>query len=158
MANNTLSFDLKTSDETAQFASLLAVNVAPGDTILLSGPVGAGKTHFARSFIKSILEVDEDVPSPTFTLVQVYETRLGELWHSDLYRLSDEFEIEELGLSDAMNDAICLIEWPDRLGGYMPSNALHLSMSPAVSLTERRLLAQWSDPKWQAKLGNWKID
>lgn len=158
MACNSLSIHLKSSDETAQYARRLAMRIAVGDTLLLSGSVGAGKTHFARSFIKSILDVDEDVPSPTFTLVQTYETQKGELWHSDLYRLSDEFEVEELGLAEAMSDAICLIEWPDRLGGYMPDNALHISLTAGATLTERTLSAQWSDPKWHAKLGSWKND
>lgn len=97
---------------------------------MLAGPVGAGKTHFARSLIKSLLEVPEDVPSPTFTLVQEYETTRGPLWHADLYRLSGPGEIEELGLRDAFDTAICLIEWPDRLGPDAPQDALWITLKP----------------------------
>lgn len=96
------------------------MRLLPGDVVLLEGAVGAGKTHLARALIHAVLLQDEDVPSPTFTLVQTYDTRNGTLWHSDLYRLSSTFEIEELGLIDAFADAICLIEWPDRLGELTP--------------------------------------
>jgi len=152
MAQKTLNIDLKNADETAKFAQLLAQSVSIGDTILLTGDLGAGKTHFARAFIKSLLMDDEDVPSPTFTLVQTYDTSVGEVWHADLYRLSDEQEIEELGLSDAMLDAICLIEWPDRLGTYTPSNALFLQLTTSTDLDARQLTAHWEDQKWTAKL------
>lgn len=158
MAQNTLKIDLKNAGETENLAHQLAQSIQAGDTILLSGPVGAGKTHFARCFIKSLLVDDEDVPSPTFTLVQTYDTRAGEVWHADLYRLSAEQEIEELGLSDAMIDAICLIEWPDRLGYYMPSDALHIELMPCDTLEARVLTAKWSDPKWAAKTEGWQND
>ena len=81
------------SNETATFAATLGLRLLPGDVILLDGPVGAGKTHLARALIRAILLVDEDVPSPTFTLVQTYDTQNGTLWHSDLYRLTSTFEI-----------------------------------------------------------------
>lgn len=99
---------------------------------MLSGPVGAGKTHFARSIIQAMMARDgdvEDVPSPTFTLVQVYETSVGEVWHTDLYRLSHVDEITELGLEDAFDTAITLVEWPDRLGGVRPARNLDLTFS-----------------------------
>lgn len=158
MATNTLKFDLKNADETAKLARVLSMNIQSGDTILLGGPVGAGKTHFARSFIKSLLITDEDVPSPTFTLVQTYETQIGEVWHADLYRLSTEQEIEELGLSDAMTEAVCLIEWPDRLGSYTPTDALSIDIKPLSALDERCLTARWSHPKWTAKTRGWQHD
>ena len=90
MANHTLKIDLKNADETANLARFLSKKIQAGDTLLLGGPVGAGKTHFARSIIKSLLVDDEDVPSPTFTLVQTYDTKVGEVWHADLYRLHTE--------------------------------------------------------------------
>ena len=158
MVNNTLKIDLTDANETANLASILAQNVEIGDTILLTGAVGAGKTHFARSFIKSLLTVDEDVPSPTFTLVQTYDTAVGEVWHSDLYRLSAEQEIEELGLFDAMTEAVCLIEWPDRLGNYTPTDALHIEFTPSRTLDSRVLIAQWDDPKWDTKTKGWRDD
>lgn len=158
MANSNLKIHLADAEATANLASILAQNVQSGDTVLLLGEVGAGKTHFARSFIKSLLTVDEDVPSPTFTLVQTYDTVIGEVWHSDLYRLSAEQEIEELGLFDAMIEAVCLIEWPDRLGSYTPTDALHIELTPSSTLDSRVLIAQWDDPKWSAKTKGWRSD
>lgn len=117
---------MTSADDTGDLARRIGGLLRPGDTILLDGPVGAGKTHFARSLIQSLLDVPEDVPSPTFTLVQTYDTRAGEIWHADLYRLTAPDEVVELGLTDAFADAICLIEWPDRLGDLAPDTALHL--------------------------------
>ncbi|MDA9274431.1 tRNA (adenosine(37)-N6)-threonylcarbamoyltransferase complex ATPase subunit type 1 TsaE [bacterium] len=158
MANSNLKIHLADAEATANLASILAQNVQSGDTVLLLGEVGAGKTHFARSFIKSLLILDEYVPSPTFTLVQTYDTVIGEVWHSDLYRLSAEQEIEELGLFDAMTEAVCLIEWPDRLGSYTPTDALHIELTPSRTLDSRVLIAQWDDPKWDAKTKGWRND
>lgn len=142
----TLAITLSTEDQTTALARAIAVRVSPGDTLLLEGPVGAGKTHFARAFIKALLHQDEDVPSPTFTLVQTYETRAGALWHADLYRLTSDYEVEELGLLDAMTDAVCLIEWPDRLGQLTPKDAAHLTFAPAGDI--RHLTANWQHAKW----------
>ena len=103
----------------------------PGMTILLEGPVGAGKSHIARAAIHALIGAGIDVPSPTYTLVQTYDTPRGEIWHADLYRLTDPSEIEELGLFDAMETAIVLIEWPDRLGESRPEGAVTLSLSHA---------------------------
>ena len=69
-------------------AAALARRLVPGDTVLLEGDVGAGKTHFARGVILALLDVPEDIPSPTYTLVQTYDGRTGEIWHADLYRLT----------------------------------------------------------------------
>lgn len=110
---------------------LLADHVAAGDTILLSGPVGAGKSHLARAFIRHVLGTDEDIPSPTFTLVQTYAHPAGDIWHADLYRLSHPDEVIELGLDEAFSTAICLVEWPDRLGNLAPQNAIHVALSAA---------------------------
>lgn len=156
MVNTTLKIDIKSADETENLARVLAPNLKSGDTILLNGPVGAGKTHFARAFIKALLVNDEDVPSPTFTLVQTYDSLRGEVWHADLYRLSEEQEIEELGLSDAMIDAICLIEWPDRLGSYAPDDALNITLTPSEALDHRTIEAKWEDSKWAEKTKGWK--
>lgn len=142
-------------DETAAIAVVLAAELEPGDTILLSGDVGAGKTHFARALIQSILPVPEDVPSPTFTLVQTYETTRGSLWHSDLYRLSSTYEIEELGLFDAFETAICLVEWPDRLGFEAPADALSVNLVATSDTEARDINASWSADKWDAKLQRW---
>lgn len=121
---------LQSPDQTARLAEQIGAALGPGDCLLLGGPVGAGKTHFARHLIWSLMQVPEDVPSPTFTLVQTYDTKAGELWHADLYRLTSLDEIEELGLSDAFDQAICLVEWPQMLGPLTPPDALRLSLQP----------------------------
>jgi len=108
-------------------AAKLAPGFTPDNVVLLAGPIGAGKSHFARAVIKSRLAacgMDEDVPSPTFTLVQTYQAGDLEIWHSDLYRLTLPQEIEELGLFDAFTTALCLIEWPEKLGPDTPRDAL----------------------------------
>lgn len=135
-------------NQTAGFAARLAQHLRPGDCLLMEGPVGTGKSFFARAAILSLLDEPEDIPSPTFTLVQTYDSPAGEIWHSDLYRLSHPDEIEELGLNEAMNDAICFIEWPDRLGSYRPENALTLVFENGQVADERRLTLRASDPRW----------
>ena len=124
------SYRIPTPDRTGDLARQIGARLRPGSVLLLEGPVGAGKTHFARALIQSLLEEPEDVPSPTFTLVQTYDSRKGEIWHADLYRLSSPDEVVELGLDEAFETAIVLVEWPDRLGDLAPADALHLSFTP----------------------------
>lgn len=107
----------------------LAQRLRPGDTVLLEGPIGAGKSHLARAVIRARLGRMEDVPSPTFTLVQTYQAENAEIWHSDLYRIGHPDEILELGLEQAIGTAICLVEWPDRLGPYLPDDAMHIVLA-----------------------------
>ena len=97
---------LSHEDETKEFARFLGQVLNAGDVLLLKGDIGAGKSFFARSLIQSLQDTPEDVPSPTFTLVQTYQTRIGEVWHSDLYRLQSIYEVEELGLWEAFESAI----------------------------------------------------
>jgi tRNA threonylcarbamoyladenosine biosynthesis protein TsaE len=120
---------LPTEAETAALGARLAGLAQPGDCILLEGAIGAGKSHLARAFIRARLGQQEDVPSPTFTLVQVYDADV-EIWHADLYRLSHPDEVWELGLDDAFDRAITLVEWPDRLGAHLPPDALRLRLEP----------------------------
>jgi tRNA threonylcarbamoyladenosine biosynthesis protein TsaE len=147
---------LTSPEQTSRLGRELARNLRAGDTILLSGDVGAGKTHFARSVIQPLLATREDIPSPTFTLVQTYDAKDNlEIWHADLYRLSDPSEIEELGLADAMETAVCLIEWPDRLAGLRPHDALDITLAAADVEDHRILTATWSDPRWDARMTDW---
>lgn len=139
-------------DDTCHLARSLAPNLTAGDTLLLSGDVGAGKTHFARCVILALLERPEDIPSPTYTLVQTYHGATCELWHADLYRLGDVSEIEELGLIDAIDAAITLIEWPDRLAGLWPEHALHIRLAPGEDDETREVTLTWSDPRWADKV------
>jgi tRNA threonylcarbamoyladenosine biosynthesis protein TsaE len=119
---------LPTEADTSALGVRLAQVAQVGDVILLDGPIGAGKSHLARAFIRARLGEKEEVPSPTFTLVQVYDGVGGEIWHADLYRLTHPDEVWELGLDDAFTRAICLVEWPDRLGGHLPEHALNLRL------------------------------
>lgn len=144
---------LPTPEETAAFAVKLGARLLPGDVLLLEGPIGAGKTHFARSLIQSRLEFPEDVPSPTFTLVQTYEVDNTEIWHADLYRLSSPDEVVELGLTEAFENAICLIEWPDRLGDLWPENGLRLEFGQGANDDERHVALTWTCGKWADRLG-----
>ncbi len=129
MLANQIHRFLPTETDTAAFAAMLAPILRPGDTVLLEGPIGAGKSAFARALIRARLGRMEDVPSPTFTLVQTYDDPAGDIWHCDLYRLTDPDEAFELGLEEAFTTAICLIEWPDRLGNDLPADALHLTFA-----------------------------
>lgn len=122
------TLDLPSEADTAALGLRLAKVARAGDVILLDGPIGAGKSHLARAFIRARLGQAEEVPSPTFTLVQVYDGPGGEIWHADLYRLTHPDEVWELGLDDAFTRAICLVEWPDRLGGHLPQGALRLRL------------------------------
>lgn len=143
---------LTSPDQTCQMAASLAPRLRVGDVLLLSGDVGAGKTHFARCLIQAALPVPEDVPSPTYTLVQTYAGQGSEIWHADLYRLSDVTEVIELGLTDAFETAICLVEWPDRLGDLAPAQALRITLTALDDPDHRRMDLHWSDPKWQDRL------
>ena len=123
-----LTLPLPDEAATAALGARLAAVAKAGDCLLLSGPIGAGKSTLARAFIRARCGVNEEVPSPTFTLVQVYEDGVTEIWHADLYRLSHPDEVWELGLDDAFTRAISLVEWPDRLGKHVPEGALHLTL------------------------------
>lgn len=120
-----LCLHLADADATAWLGQWFAARLQAGDCLLLDGQIGAGKSHFARAFIQARLGRAEDVPSPTFTLVQSYQADV-EIWHADLYRLSHPDEVLELGLDEAFDSAICLIEWPDRLGSLLPKGAMRL--------------------------------
>lgn len=133
-------------------AGAIAPRLAPGDVLLLGGGVGAGKTHFARALIQSRLSAPEDVPSPTYTLVQCYAAPDCEIWHADLYRLGDPAEVIELGLTEAFDTAICLVEWPDRLGDLIPAKALSLEFAPGSADETRHLTISWSDPSWTDRI------
>lgn len=144
----TLHLTSTSPDDTAALARGIAPHLKPGDCILLAGHIGGGKTHFARSLIQSQLEVIEDVPSPTFTLVQIYPTPRFEIWHCDLYRLSHPDEVFELGLTEAFETSVCLIEWPDRLGDLAPASAMTLEFRAAHQEGLRTITANFEDDRW----------
>lgn len=135
-------FDLAATEA---LAARLAALARPGDAILLSGPLGAGKSAFARAFLRAAAaDPALDVPSPTFTLVQAYETRIGTIHHFDLWRLSDASALEELDW-DSARDGIVLVEWPDRLGFLTPDDALTLTLVPVDDDRRSAVLSGWSD-------------
>ncbi len=104
-------------EATKALAARLAADSRPGTMLALRGTLGAGKTEFARAFIRALSGAEVTVNSPTFTLLQTYPTPHGEVWHYDLYRIEDEAALVELGLEEAA-EHIVLIEWPERLGHY----------------------------------------
>ena len=147
-----LSLFLPDDAATTRLGAALAALLRPGDTLLLHGPIGAGKTHLARALIQARLGRREDVPSPSFTLVQTYSAGQTEIWHADLYRLSHPDEVFELGLHDAFSTAICLIEWPDRLGTSAPKDALNITLS-SENDGRRAVLSGSAHAALLAKLG-----
>lgn len=124
--------------QTAKIAAELAANVQDGDIFLLNGNLGAGKSVFARAFIRTLCGENTDVPSPTFTLVQTYDSAKGTLWHFDLYRLKDPEEIYEIGWEDAIFGGITLVEWPERLGARTPPNARRITID-ITSADQRKI-------------------
>lgn len=142
--------------DTARFAARIGAGLRAGDVLLLQGDIGAGKTHFARALIQSLLPVPEDVPSPTYTLVQVYDGPACDIWHADLYRLTHPDEVAELGLTQAFTDAICLIEWPDRLGDLTPNTALGLAFEAVPGNDAARTITfDWHGDSWADRVAEW---
>jgi tRNA threonylcarbamoyladenosine biosynthesis protein TsaE len=150
-----VELSLLDASETESLACRISNAAAPGDTICLAGDLGSGKTTFARAFIRARatrfgIEVGE-VPSPTFTLVQLYEMPVGDIWHFDLYRLEQPHEAIELGIDDASRDGICLIEWPDRLPPLTFATRLDLTFDFA-GLEDERHLKISGDRSWRERI------
>jgi tRNA threonylcarbamoyladenosine biosynthesis protein TsaE len=124
---------MKLADEAATRAlgQAIAAGLRVGDVVCLSGPLGAGKSTLARALVRALTHPDEEVPSPTFTLVQFYEGRGLKLAHFDLYRLEDPDEAYEIGLDEALEDGAVVIEWPERLAGRLPPNRLDIEIALA---------------------------
>ncbi len=132
---------------TARLGARLAALARPGDVITLSGPLGVGKTALARGLIGA-LGHDGEVPSPSFAIVQPYETLEPPVWHADLYRLEAVGELEELGL-DAAGHALLLVEWPERAGDSAWPDALAVALAFADG-DARRLTAK-VPPAWEGR-------
>ena len=148
-AATSATLDLPDEAATAALAGRLAAVARRGDVIALQGDLGTGKTAFARAFVNALPGGVEEVPSPTFTLVQTYPRGELEVWHFDLYRLERPEEAAELGLEEALAEGVTLIEWPERLGGGLPRGALILAFAYGETPTARQVVlsggAAWSE-------------
>jgi len=141
---------LRSPADTARLAARLAPHLVVGDVIALAGDLGAGKTSFARGLLGALGHAGE-VPSPTFTLVQVYDDLPISVWHVDLYRLAIADDLVELGLAEAMAGAIVLIEWADRAAGLLPADRLELRLDFANEETAR-LATLTGSGRWAGRL------
>jgi tRNA threonylcarbamoyladenosine biosynthesis protein TsaE len=152
-----MTIHLASESGTRSLAARLAALVRPGDVLCLFGDLGAGKTSFARAFIRALTAADQEVPSPTFTLVQIYETGDSAdsltIWHADLYRLSSPDEAAELGIEEAFAEAVVLIEWPERALEILPAKRLELHLEFCDKISERSI-ALLGDAHWRDRLGD----
>lgn len=127
----------------ARLAAALASQLITGDCIALTGDLGAGKTTFARAFIRAALgEPDAEVPSPTFPIEQQYDGPQGLIAHYDLYRLSGADELEGIGFNETQPRALTLIEWPQRAEDLLPRDRLDVTLTAAATPTMRRVTLQ----------------
>ncbi|WP_137125922.1 tRNA (adenosine(37)-N6)-threonylcarbamoyltransferase complex ATPase subunit type 1 TsaE [Roseomonas sp. HF4] len=142
----TITLDLPDLPATHALAAGLARLLRAGDAVLLEGPLGAGKSEFARALLRAAAgDPALEVPSPTFTLVQSYDLPAGTAHHFDLYRLDGPDGLAELGWDEA-REGIVLVEWPDRLGGERPVDALTIALEPQPAEEARRAtLSGWDE-------------
>jgi len=154
-----LDLSLPDAAATARLGAALAAVLRAGDVVALYGDLGAGKTALARALIRALPGPDgpeaaavEEVPSPTFTLVQTYERDPAPVWHFDLYRIEDPAEIDELGFAEALADGIVLVEWPERLGDRLPAGALAVTLGFAGAGGEGRRARLRGGGDWPRRL------
>jgi tRNA threonylcarbamoyladenosine biosynthesis protein TsaE len=123
-----VTLDLADDAATARLGEAVSRTLRTGEAVCLTGPLGGGKSTLARALVRALTTLDEDVPSPTFTLVQFYETEAFPLAHFDLYRLNSPDEAWEIGLDEALDEGAAVIEWPQRLEGRLPRDRLDIDI------------------------------
>lgn len=147
MSNDFKEFTCGLADLTAteRLGTRIAAGLQPGDVVALQGDLGAGKTALARAILRA-LDVQGQIPSPTFTLVQHYEARLP-VSHYDLYRIEDASEMDELGLDSALAEGCALIEWPEKAADYLPAQTLWIELRNTGPQARQAILrgpARWA--------------
>jgi len=146
--------DFRLQDEaaTARLGAAVAASLAAGEAVCLWGPLGAGKSTLARGLIRALTRPDEDVPSPTFTLVQFYETPRLRLAHFDLYRIERPEELDEIGLAEALDEGAAVIEWPERLAHHLPHHRLDIELAVIEQAgSEQRTARLTPNGKWEGR-------
>lgn len=145
--------DFRLDDEaaTARLGAAIAAELKPGEAVCLTGPLGAGKSTLARALVRALTTPAEDVPSPTFTLVQFYEGARLKVAHFDLYRLSDPDEAYEIGLDEALEDGAAVIEWPERLEGRLPPDRLDVEIAPSEDDADGRRVRLIPHGAWEGR-------
>ena len=151
MKNQSLLYTLpiSTLEETQTWALKFSKVLEKGDVLALKGDLGAGKTTFSRFIIQNLNPTYTEIPSPTFTLVQTYETPKGLLWHFDCYRLTHPEESMEIGLEEAFHRGISLIEWPEKIAPFLPPSTLFLVFELHLGA---RTLKVFGNPLWGTRL------
>ena len=147
-------FQINSLAETKNLACRFAKLLRTGDIVALEGTLGVGKTAFTRFLIQSLTTDNEEVPSPTFTLLQTYDTPCFPIYHFDLYRLEKPQDVYELGIEDAFVEGVSVIEWPDKMGGILPS---HKVLKIEIELRKDVRVFNFSSQNrtWIERLASW---
>lgn len=149
-----MEYICKTEQDTVNLGQKIATFAQKGDVFALYGTLGMGKTVFCRAFIQKLTDAKE-VPSPTFTLLQTYSSENFEIYHFDLYRLKSPEEIFEIGMEEAMYDGVSLIEWPEKMGNYLPQKAFIIKILPCEE--GRKIIIDSNDTQKQQRLQKFEI-
>ena len=144
------TFKCLTEDDTKKLASRFSDVAQKGDIFALFGTLGAGKSTFSRFFIQNLSDAHE-VPSPTFTLVQSYESKNFDIYHYDMYRLKSPEEAYELGIEESFCNGVNLIEWPENLGYLLPENIWKISIYTEGSVRYFEVIVSNQDKKERLK-------